>query len=63
MADEIKKTIDEVKENTANTQEGVIPDDAGETAAGGEFYFGTPWVGDAPRKSVKSDHTLKNRLR
>ena len=43
MADEIKKTTDEVKENTANTPEGAIPDDAAETVAGGstikEFYM------------------------
>ncbi len=35
MADEIKKTTDEVKENTANTPEGAIPDDAAETVVGG----------------------------
>ena len=42
MADEIKKTTDEVKENTANTPEGAIPDDAAEAVAGGfikEFYM------------------------
>lgn len=35
MADEIKKTTDEVKENIENTKEGAIPDDAVEAVAGG----------------------------
>ena len=38
MADDIKKTNDEVKENTTNTtdtQEGAISDDAAEAVAGG----------------------------
>ena len=43
MADKIKKTTDEVKENTANTPEGAISDDAAEAVAGGftikEYYM------------------------
>ena len=35
MADEIKKTIDEVKENTAGMQEGILSDEESEKAAGG----------------------------
>ena len=35
MADEIKKTNDEVKENIENTKEGAMPDDAAEAVAGG----------------------------
>ena len=35
MSDEIKKTNEEIKENTENTQEGVISDDAAEAADGG----------------------------
>ena len=37
MADEIKKTTDEVKENIENTQEGVMPDDAAKDVVGGFF--------------------------
>lgn len=40
MANEIKKTTDEIMQNTADTQEGAIPDDAAETAAGGGSLFG-----------------------
>ena len=38
MADEIKKTTDEVKENIENTQEGAISDDAAEDVVGGIRY-------------------------
>ena len=35
MAEDIRKINNEVNENTAETQEGAIPDDAAEGAAGG----------------------------
>ena len=38
MADEIKKTTDEVKKNTANTPEGAVTDEEAENVAGGWRY-------------------------
>ena len=35
MADEIKKTTDEVKKNAANTPEGAVTDEEAETVVGG----------------------------
>ena len=66
--EETKKTKEDqvelkndVRENAANTPEGVMPDDAVEAVAGGTppLYAETPDF----HKGVRTDNTGKNRLR